>query len=110
MAPKETLELIEALLKGWQLNKDIMEDSKVGLDDIAHGIAAMPTLWKGFAGVDKVDDEMAALDDEGRALIKAKIEEFVLANDKELEALIEELLEMILNLVSIAKKITNYLK
>ena len=110
MNPKETLELIEALLKGWKLNKAVMEDGKIGFDDMVHGVAAMPTLWKGFTGIDKVDDELVSLDDVGRAAIKAKIEEFVIADNKELESLVEEIVAEVLNLVTLAKKVTNYIK
>ena len=108
--PVETIEIIDALLSGWELHGEVMEDGKINFMDIPYVIAKLPTLWKGFVGIDVIDDEMAVVDDEGKAKIKAKIEEFVIADEEELEKLIEELMELLLQIVRVAKKFTNYFK
>lgn len=102
--PVETLEFIDALLSGWKMHNEVMEDGKINYADIPTIIAKLPAFWKGFIGIDVIDDEMANVDADGEAKIKAKIQEFVLDNNADLEFLIEEVMELILTIVGVAKK------
>jgi len=110
MYPTQTIEFIKALLTGWKLSETVMEDGKINFMDIPAIIAAAPALWTGFVGIDKVDDEMAHIDDEGKAEIKAVIAEFVVADDEELEALVEETMQMVLDVVGLSKRFVLYFK
>jgi hypothetical protein len=106
--PVETIEFIDGLLSGWVLHNEVMADGKVNFMDIPYAIAKLPALWKGFVGIDIIDDEMAVVNDEGKAKIKAKIAEFVIASDEILEQLIEELMALLLEIVRVSKKFTEY--
>lgn len=109
--PIQTIEFLEAVLRSWKLQAEVLADKKVTIGDFPAVFAAAPVLWKGFVGVDEIDNEMQVVDDDGRALIKAKIEEFVITpTNEELEALVEGLMAMVLNMVEMAAKTVAYFK
>lgn len=108
--PIETIEFITAMLQSWKTYQDISADGKVNLLDLPAVFSAAPTLWKGFVGLDNIDNELLVIDEEGRAKIKAKIEEFVLVQDPELEDLVEDIVQLVLNMTEVAAKTVQYFK
>ena len=108
--PIETLELIDSMIKGYLLHKNIMEDGKINLLDLPLFIGFMPVLYKSFVGIQNIENELAAIDDDGKMAIKAKIREFCIEEDEVLEELIEELTELIFNMVGVITKFVYYLK
>lgn len=109
--PTETIELVEAMLRSWKLYGEVMTDGKINVMDFPAVFAASPVLWKGFVGVDKIDNELKDLDDAGKAAIKAKIEEFVLTpTNEELEKLVEDLLKTVIMMVEVGLRTAAYIK
>ena len=108
--PIETLELIDGMLKGFLLNKNVMEDGKINLLDLPAFIGFLPVLYKSFVGIQNIENELAAIDDDGRLAIKNKIREFCIKEDEVLEELIEELTELIFNMIGVITKFVYYLK
>lgn len=108
--PVETIEFLDAMLKSWEMYGKIMEDKKVNIADFPTFLAGAPYLYKGFIGFDKIDDELKVVDADGRALINAKVAEFVLADNAELEVVVENLLALVLDMVETAAKTVAYFK
>ncbi|HNW88183.1 MAG TPA: hypothetical protein PKN48_00840 [Bacteroidales bacterium] len=109
--PVQTLEFLEAMLRAWKLNAEIMEDKKIDFKDLPYVFGAAPVLWKGFVGLDQIDDEMLVIDDDGRALISAKVEEFVVTpTNEELEMVVENLMKLVLHMVEVSVETIAYFK
>ena len=108
--PKQTIEFIDGLLTAWKAQELIMADGKVNWTDLPIALSAAPVLWKGFVGIDVIDDEMLVVNDEGQEKIREKIGEFVFAGDPEAEELIEEIVELVLEIVRVAKKAVEHFK
>ncbi len=107
--PKQLLELIEALLEVYRLQKEVRKDDKFDFMDIPLIFASGPKLWTGFIGLDKIDNELLVIDGDGKAKIVALIKSFDIEDD-EIEGLIEDLFVLITNMIELGAKVSNLFK
>ena len=106
--PVQLLELVKALLEIYKLQKEVRSDGKIDLLDIPLVLGSGPKIWAGFMGIDKIDDELLVIDDEGRALVENAVRELDIPND-DVEVIIEDLFILITKMVEIGKRLQNIL-
>lgn len=95
---KDILKFASELLKSGEA---ALEDGKVGLDDIMQLVGPFTALPAAISGASSAPAELAALDEAGRAELKAYVVEELDLKDDEVEKAYELCLKVVIDIVAL---------
>lgn len=96
--PKELKEALKLVVELSKTLEKILKNGKVGMDDLGHLIALLPTLGPGLLGLEKLPSEFKNLTvDEARKLVEWFKEDFDIEADKA-EMIVEKVFDAALAL------------